>query len=65
MSQINEVISALRPLQADFTEIVAEINNLWTQLRAIARTKLDERDQISALVRLSLTESIEKFQVCL
>jgi hypothetical protein len=61
--QINSVITALRPLQVDLSELTSEINNLWTHLRTINRTRLEQREQIATITRLNLTDSIEKLQV--
>lgn len=62
--QINTVVTVLRPMQADFAELVSEINDMWSQLRAVERAKFEEREHIATIVRLNLTDSIEKFQVC-
>lgn len=60
---INTLVTALRPMQADFVELTSEINDMWKQLQAIEKTKFENRDQITTIVRLNLTDSIEKFQV--
>jgi hypothetical protein len=63
--QISTVITALRPLQADFAELTSEINNLWSQLLSVQKTNFPNREHISTIIRLNLTDSIEKFQVFL
>jgi hypothetical protein len=62
--QISSVVTALRPLQVDLNELTNEINELWSQLRAIQRTRFEDRERIATIVRLNLTNSIEKLQVC-
>lgn len=62
--KISNVVAALRPLQIDFGELVNEINDLWKQLQAVERTSLEGKEQVATLIRLNLTDSIEKMQVC-
>lgn len=61
--QVNGVVTALRSLQVDFDELTGVINNLWSQLRAVQRTRLEQREHIATIVRLNLTDSIEKLRV--
>ncbi|KAI6180750.1 hypothetical protein M3Y98_00754800 [Aphelenchoides besseyi] len=62
LKPISSVVTSLRPLNADLHDSISELNDLWRQMRAVQRTKFEERDTILAMVQLNLTERIEKFQ---
>ncbi|KAI6206573.1 hypothetical protein M3Y94_00928200 [Aphelenchoides besseyi] len=62
LKPISSVVTSLRPLNADLHDSIAELNDLWRQMRAVQRTNFEERDTILAMVQLNLTERIGKFQ---